>query len=444
VGRVFSPLDERLGLLPSAYSPFLIEAMVRLGARLPFAQVAQELALLFGVSVSPDTVRRLTEEAGALQVAIEQRELERLEQEAPPERDGPAVQQVSADGAMVPLVGGSWTEVRTIAIGTLEQRTTREGEQEPHATELAYFSRRCSADQFIRQATLPTYERGTRGAGTVVAVVDGAGWLQELLDEQCPQAVRILDFPHAVGYLARTAQAAFGAGRREAAVWLDVLAPKLKTQHPEGVLAALRQLPTPTSEAATAKGTAIRYLTARLEQLRYASFAEQGYPIGSGIVESAGKLVVEARLKGSGMHWEARNLNPLLALRGRLCSDQWEQIWPGIRQAWRVQVAQRQADGRAAEHAIHGSVERRVAGGHQRHGERIEADARFGERVGAQAIGEAIGEAAREPRAEREPAHEHRQHRRHGHRLRAEDEREPAGPDRLEHEARSAGAEEAA
>jgi hypothetical protein len=58
---------------------------VRLGARLPFAQVAEELAFLFGVSVSPDTVRRLTEQAGALQVTIEQREVERLEQEAPPE-----------------------------------------------------------------------------------------------------------------------------------------------------------------------------------------------------------------------------------------------------------------------------------------------------------------------------------------------------------------------
>src|SRR6266571_6538824 len=100
VGRVFSPLDERLALLPTAYSPFLVEAIVRLGARLPFAQVAEEMGLLFGVSISADTVCRLTEQAGALQVTLEQRELERLEQEAPPEPAGPALQQVSADGAM--------------------------------------------------------------------------------------------------------------------------------------------------------------------------------------------------------------------------------------------------------------------------------------------------------------------------------------------------------
>jgi hypothetical protein len=346
VEQVFFPLDERLGLLPTCYSPFLVEAMVRLGTRLPFAQVAEEFASLFGVSVSPDTVRRLTEEAGAIQVAIEQRELERLEQEAPAERAGPAVQQVSADGAMVHLVGGSWTEVRTTAIGTVVQYG-----EEVRATELSYFSRHCSADQFIRQATLPTYERGTRGAKTIVCIMDGAPWLQELIDEQCPDAIRILDFAHAVGYLGKAAQAAFGPGSREATVWMDEWAPKLKTETPEEVIAAIRDLPAPTREAKTVKRTVLRYLTTRLEQLRYASFQEQGYPIGSGIVESAGKRVVEARLKGSGMQWEARHLNPLLALRGRLCSGQWEEVWPGIAQAWREQVVQRQEERRLVRQA---------------------------------------------------------------------------------------------
>jgi hypothetical protein len=336
VERGFFPLDERLALLPTAYSPFLVEAMVRLGARLPFAQVAQEMALLFGVSVSPDTVRRLTEEAGAVQVALEERELERIEHDAPDEQAGPPIQQMSADGAMVPLVGGQWTEVRTIAIGALEVE-----EGGAHAHDLTYFSRHCSADTFIRQATLPTYERGTRGAEKVVAVMDGAPWLQELIDEQCPAAVRIIDFAHAVSYLSGAAQAAFGAGSREAAVWLDEWVPVLKRGEPEAVLAAIRALPTAGGAAATAKGTAIRYLGSRTEQLRYATFVAAGYPIGSGIVESAGKLVVEARMKGSGMHWSPRQITPLLALRGRLCSGQWTQTWPGIWQEWRAQVVQR-------------------------------------------------------------------------------------------------------
>ena len=322
--------------------------MVRLGARLPFAVVAQEMALLFGVSVSPDTVRRLTEEAGAVLTGIEQEALERLEHDAPAEPEGPAVQQVSADGCMLSLTDGSWTEVRTMAIGRITTQDT-----EPVVTDITYCSRHGSAERFIRETTLPTHERGTRRAETVAAVMDGASWLQEVISEQCPHAVRILDFPHAVGYLHTAAHAAFGQDSAEARGWLDDWVHRFKTGEPEAVLDALRALPTPTEEASTAKGTAIRYLGTRVEQIRYAQFQEQGLPIGSGMVESAGKLVVEARLKGSGMHWARANLNPLLALRSRLCSGQWEQTWPSIQQQWRQAMRERQRQQRRARQARH-------------------------------------------------------------------------------------------
>ena len=43
------------------------------------------------------------------------------------------------------------------------------------------------------------------------------------------------------------------------------------------------------------------------------------------MVESANKLVVEARLKGAGMHWERRHVNPLLALRNGVCNQRWQE-----------------------------------------------------------------------------------------------------------------------
>lgn len=146
--------------------------------------------------------------------------------------------------------------------------------------------------------------------------------------------------------MSAAAQATFGLGSREAAVWLDEWVPALKRGEPEAVLAAIRRLPAAGTEAATAKGTAMRYLGSRLEQLRYAAFQHQGFPIGSGIVESAGKLVVEARLKGSGMHWSVRQINPVLALRGQLCSGQWTETWTGIAPTWRAQVRARQREAR--------------------------------------------------------------------------------------------------
>src|SRR5438270_17515 len=83
----------------------------------------------------------LAEQTGAAQVEREEAMRQRLRREAPDGPPGPAVQQLSADGAMVPVTGGEWVEVRTIALGTVET----DGEGMPHTRQLRYFSRLCSA-----------------------------------------------------------------------------------------------------------------------------------------------------------------------------------------------------------------------------------------------------------------------------------------------------------
>src|SRR6478672_3800441 len=111
-GRRFPPLDEELGLLPGALTPSLQEGAVRLGAWLPFPAAAAALAAFTHTAVSEPTIRRRTEAAGAACVALQTAAVERLEREAPASPVGPAVLQVSVDGAMVPLVGkGQWAEV---------------------------------------------------------------------------------------------------------------------------------------------------------------------------------------------------------------------------------------------------------------------------------------------------------------------------------------------
>jgi hypothetical protein len=151
--------------------------------------------------------------------------------------------------------------------------------------------------------------------------------------------------------LSTAAQAALGVESAGSKAWLDTWVPKLKREDPEVVMAALRALPAPIPEAVKARRTAFTYRGQRREQIRYAHFQEQGYPIGSGSVESAGTVVVEARLKGSGRHWERENVNPLLALRGVLCSGRWDETWPSIWQAWRLQVVRRREDGGARPRA---------------------------------------------------------------------------------------------
>lgn len=307
--------------------------MARLGTWLPFRQAARCLRFFWGVEVSEATVRRRTEAAGAAYVAVQEAEQARLERESPPPPPGPAVQQVSVDGAMVPLVGGEWAEVKTLAIGAV---TARHGEDGPEARaeELSYFSRLADAATFTRAARIEFHARGTAAARTVVAVADGSEWIGGVLDTRCPQAVRVLDFPHAVEHVHAAGQATWGVGTAAGQAWLREQATRLKAEGAEPVLAALRDLPVQRAgdpvAAGAARDHALHYLEHRREHLRYPHFRALGYPIGSGAVESANKLVVEARLKGSGMHWARAHVNPMVALRTAECAERWDQAWPRL------------------------------------------------------------------------------------------------------------------
>jgi len=70
VGGVFSPLDEVLALVPGSLSPHLLEGLVRVSSRLPFAQAAAELAFFWQAVVSDETARRVTEQAGTAYVGV--------------------------------------------------------------------------------------------------------------------------------------------------------------------------------------------------------------------------------------------------------------------------------------------------------------------------------------------------------------------------------------
>jgi hypothetical protein len=331
-----------LGLLPGPWTPTLHERVVRLGASVPFAEVPELVALFTQVAVSAATVRRLTEGAGAAYVALQTAEVEHLERTWPEPTAETAVQRVSVDGAQVPLVKGGWGEVKTLAVGVVG-RDEIGGVQ---TTDLSYFSRRAEAAEFTRLASVEVARRAVERAVVVAGVVDGAEWCQGFLDAHCPHAVRILDFPHAVGHLARAAQAVLGTVTEAIIEWLAARLKELTAGHPAAVLVALWDLPVgKDTEAAAARAEVAGYVAARLEQMRYAAFVAAGLPIGSGAVESANKLVVEARLKGAGMRWAPEHVNPMVALRTVACGKRWGGEWPRI--AARLQARGRRSQPRA-------------------------------------------------------------------------------------------------
>jgi hypothetical protein len=337
--------------LPGSLSPWLYESTVRLGSWMPFKPAAAMLQSFFKVAISEDAAADRAETAGAAQVALQTEAVERIEQDAPPAPAGPAKLYLGADGAFISLTHKRWVEVKTLVIGEVAPPQLEKGEWVVHTHKLSYFSRFATAENFTRLALVETQRRGVETAAQVGAVMDGAEWLQGFTDYHRQDARRILDFPHAAGYVSPIGLAQFGADTPELTQWLQTTLHALKHSGPARVLAELRDMVAehPNAEALELP-KALAYLDKREAQMQYPQFQAEGWPIGSGPSESANKSVVEARLEGAGMHWADTHVDPLLALRNVVCNDRWEEAWPQIAARLRQQARERRATQRQERH----------------------------------------------------------------------------------------------
>jgi hypothetical protein len=208
-------------------------------------------------------------------------------------------------------------------------------------------------DAFIPLAQVEVARRRVVDAHVVVGLSDGAPWIQRVLDSWgLPATARVLDFPHALSYLAGAGEACYRDQPTVFAAWFAAQRQQLKTGTPQAVVTELHRLSLRAHEQNAAVAiqatiaTAHDYLQARLPMRQYAQFQADGHPIGTGASESANKTVVQRRLKGAGMQWQRANLNPMLALLNTAANQRWEEVWPAT-------VAHRRAARRTALFARH-------------------------------------------------------------------------------------------
>lgn len=326
---VFFPLDEELELLSGKLTPYGHERLVKLSSYVPFEKAVELFEDFMGIKVSKDVGQRYTEEAGAMYEEMQREEMKEIQKKRPRATTRPERIQVSADGAMVPLLHGMWAEVKTLVIGDVQPAVLQHGERVVRTRNLSYFSRKVSSEEFERLSLVEMHRRGVENAREVVAVMDGAEWEQSFVDYHCPRAVRILDFAHAAEHVNQVGEFLYGEHTKESQAWLKERLHQLKHEGPKKLLLEMQKLQKKYPEVKQITGN-FAYLKKREKQIQYPTFQAQGWPIGSGIVESGNKLVVQARMKGSGMHWHEAHVNPMLALRNVVCSNRWQDEWPKI------------------------------------------------------------------------------------------------------------------
>lgn len=312
--------------MPGRLTPLLQDQLAHLGTWMPFAKAAAFFTRFTHTLISESTVQRHTQAVGLAYQAVQRAAVEQIERDCPDIPPGPAKLVVSADGAMVPLVGGEWAEVKTVVVSEVRAVPNLEEQATVRLTAHSYFSRLSDAETFERDSIAELMRRRVATAGQVAAVNDGAEWIQRFFDYHRPDALRILDFPHAAERVSQIGNVVLGEASVAAKLWRTTQLHELKHDGPGQVLVTLQMLAAEHPTVALL-GVNLAYLEKRVAQMQYPSFQAQGWPIGSGVVESSNKLVVEARLKGAGMHWARASVNPMLCLRNAVCNDRWDEAW---------------------------------------------------------------------------------------------------------------------
>jgi hypothetical protein len=324
--KAIFPLDKQLALLPGHLTPFLQDQLAHLGVWMPFAKAIGLLASFTHTSVSESSAQRLTESVGLAYEAVQLAEVERIERDWPEVEAGPDKLVLSVDGAFVPVLHGEWAEVKTLVVGEVGEPRMVDGKTVVPTHGHSYFSRVAEAEVFQRLTFGELYRRHLETAEQIALVSDGAEWIQGWIEFHCPEARRILDFPHAAQRICQVGEAVLGAEHASLAAWRTRQLHHLKHDGPQAVLESLRTFAGAHLSVPLIVEN-LAYLEKRVAHMQYPTFQAEGWPIGSGMVESANKVVVEARLKGAGMHWSRASVNPLLALRNAVCNDRWAEAW---------------------------------------------------------------------------------------------------------------------
>ena len=328
IGQIV-PLDNALGLLPRQRTSSELQKLgCLLAALVPFETVAVLLNCLISVRVSPATVWHWVQSTG-------QKAMDRLNDQLAELAAGQFPQMesldeaisvlpllIGADGVKVPFRPESgkgstvWREVKVAVLARLGRRSKSNAPQLHQRRLVAVLG---SIDVLRPRLWLEALRQGVLTAPQVVWLSDGGVGFWGLYTACfAAYAIGILDFYHAVQNLWKGAKAWLDGRSRKARLWFVSARHQLRHGEANVVLndisSALKLDGLPETAHKALKNL-YEYLDTHQYHIQYQKFKELGLPIGSGMVESACKWLIQQRFKGVGMRWSEVGFNHLLHLR---------------------------------------------------------------------------------------------------------------------------------
>jgi len=339
---VFFPLDRQLDVKERNWSESIIREATWLSGKAGSFEEAEEiLKRIAKLEMDDSTIWRHVEKRGeTLRKAEEKRKEKALALPQVGERPrqpaaGADAMGVGIDGAMVNIREEGWKEFKVGAVYAIEKRPNRDpitGEwaQVACAVNNSYVAHLGDAQGFAPLIWSEAQSRGWEDARHTQTIGDGALWIWNLADEYFPRSVRTLDWYHGSEYLHKAARLLFPASDAATTRWFTRAETLLFQGQAETIALSMADKiarnPLLANDELTA---AITYFQHNHKRMQYMEFREDGFPIGSGMVESAAKQF-KARFTGPGMRWSRTGLQRLIPIRAALLSQSFDQLWDSV------------------------------------------------------------------------------------------------------------------
>lgn len=316
------PLPVRMGVTPRGRSRRLDRVLTDFGCEHSFAQAADRVREHYGIILGASVVRSAT-------MKHAQRARARMQEEyAQPFRVLPAV------GAEHVIAQADGTMIRTVKAGSRKSKRPRQWEemrlvaaQAKDSATAFYGATFGSVEETGRRWGHCTRQAGWGANSSIHALGDGAEWIRlqsrEVFQEQ---GSFLCDFFHVSEYLGAAAPT---CRRSQPDSWRRTQQKRLRRGAVQLVIDALEPHlePEGTSEEEAPVRNGYRYLDNRRDCLDYPRALRLGLPIGSGLIESGHRHVLQARLKKPGCAWLHDHADQMAHLRVLRANRQWEILW---------------------------------------------------------------------------------------------------------------------
>lgn len=335
----FFPLDSQLELVDGHWSERVVcDAVWVSGLVSSFEHGCAVLARLGRINMATASLwRRVQVWGGKFRAVLE---AERQQANAlpapwdPPSRAAKTDQRlgVALDGTMIYIRQEDWKELKIgdvfeVAVLPTVDARTRELLELAHAVNNSYVAHLGGPQAFGELLWAEARRRGWEQAQDTQAIGDAAVWIWNQVNLHFDGSRQLVDWYHAQEHLIEAAKLLKGQGTPAMERWLNSRETLLYQGHADRISCELEQA---AAEHVGDRTAALKreagYFWQNQHRMNYLEMREEEWPIGSGMVESAGKQF-KTRFAGPGMRWSRSGAENLLPVRCAILSRRFDEIW---------------------------------------------------------------------------------------------------------------------